>query len=462
MPTLRKPLLVVLTGVALACGRPVSDDPDRALLGGDATIFDDTAEAFYYPARNLSPQLRGPFQIGDSVFNRNWVIAPATPQGNDGLGPTFNALSCSGCHQGNGRGAPPTSEAEPFLGLLVRLSVPGTDAHGGPPPDPRYGGQFNSRSILGVPSEGEPAVSYVEVPGAYGDQEPYSLRMPRYSFPQLHYGPLAADILISPRVAPQLSGIGLLEAVPEETLVGFAEANAQGGGPIHGHVNRVWDTKARKTVLGRFGWKANQPSAEQQTLAAFLGDIGITSSRYTEENCPPAQTACVAAGRSLTQPELTAIKEEAVVTHTLALGVAARRHLDDPAVARGETLFAQAQCAACHLAKMETGTLPGYPELSNQTIRPFTDLLLHDLGPGLADGRPDYLASGSEWRTPPLWGVGLIQTVNDHSFLLHDGRARGFAEAILWHSGEAEESKEAFRQLPKADRAALVAFLQSL
>ncbi|HEX6837619.1 MAG TPA: di-heme oxidoredictase family protein, partial [Polyangia bacterium] len=430
-------------------------DPDAALLGGEGTIFDEGAEALLYPARNLSQAHRGPFQLGDGIFNRNWAPAPATPQGNDGLGPTFNALSCSGCHPNNGRGAPPVTSDEPFLALLLRLSVPGSDPHGGPNPDPAYGDQLETQAILGVPAEGTPHVTYTEQPGSYGDGEAYSLRAPSYSVDGLAFGAFAAGEMFSPRVAPELVGVGLLQAIPEDTVRQLA---AQSGG----HVNEVWDTAAATTVLGRFGWKANQPTVEQQTYGAFRGDIGITSSLYPTKNCPPPQTACAAAPPSMSQPNLGTLEGQAMVVHGMALAVPAARDVTAPAFVRGEALFTQAGCATCHVPKIVTGTLDGYPALSSQTIRPFTDLALHDMGPGLADGRPDYLATGSEWRTPPLWGLGLLPAVNDHQMLLHDGRARGFAEAILWHGGQAEAAKEAFRTMAKADRDALVTFLQSL
>ena len=450
-----------LVGLALwACGGNRSPapaaDPNAALLGGDGTIFDEGQEAFAYPAANLSAANRGPFQLGDGIFNRNWVAAPASPQGDDGLGPTYNAFSCSGCHSNNGRGAPPQSDGgDPFLGLLLRLSIPGTDAHGGPAPDPNYGNQLQPNGILGVPGEGTPSVSYVEAPGTYGDGEGYSLRVPTYSIGSLNFGPLDPNEMVSPRLAPQTVGLGLLEAVDPSTILAFAAQNG-------GKANLVWDDRQQMTVLGRFGWKANQPSLEQQALAAARNDIGITNSLYTTQNCPPVQTACANAPLSMDQPELEPIRESAIVVHALGLAVPARRNLDDPVPLHGEQLFTQAGCATCHVPKMTTGTLSGWPELSNQTIRPFTDLLLHDMGPDLSDGRPDFQASASEWRTPPLWGLGLVQPIDGYLFLMHDGRARGFAEAILWHGGDGKGAKDAFRTMSKSDREALISFLSSL
>jgi CxxC motif-containing protein (DUF1111 family) len=452
---------LALLGAVPACGdnapsagRVTPPIPEAALLGGDTTVFDDGDEALVHPLRNLSMDYRGPFQIGDGVFNRNWVSAPATPPGRDGLGPTYNATSCSGCHDNNGRGATPDGD-EPFLGLLLRLSVAGANEHGGPQPDPVYGDQLQPYAILGVPAEGTPRVTYTEQPGSYGDGEAYSLRAPAYTVVDLKLGPLADGVLISPRLAPQMVGLGLLEAVDEATIEGFAATNG-------GHTNHVWDVAKQTTTLGRFGWKANQPTLAQQSFAAFRGDIGITSAMFPDKSCTAAQTDCLAAPMSDTIPNIQDPKAAAMVVHALGLAVPARRKLDDAQALHGEELFGQIGCGSCHVQKMVTGVLADWPELSNQTIHPYTDLLLHDMGAGLADGRPDFEATGSEWRTPPLWGLGLSAVIDGYLFLLHDGRARDFAEAILWHGGQAEAARESFRALPKSDRDALVAFLESL
>ena len=452
----------LLIGWLAACGDDgIAYEPGEELSGGDTTVFDVGRNAFALSARNLVGERRDAFFIGNSVFNRNWVTAPSSTTGVDGLGPTFNAASCSACHFKDGRGAPPESAGEPFLGLLLRLSIPGAGPHGGPLDEPVYGGQFNHRAILGVPAEGSALVEYEEVPGAFADGAPYSLRRPTYRFADLAFGPLDPRVLISPRIAPFMIGLGLLEAVDEAAILALAdEADADADG-ISGRPNQVWDPKEQRTRLGRFGWKANQPGLEQQNAGAFVGDIGITSPLFPAENCPPAQTACAAAP-SGGAPELDQDKLDAITYYAHLLAVPARRDFEDPEVLRGKALFQGAGCAACHAPVLQTASLPGFLELEGQTIRPFTDLLLHDMGEDLADGRPDFLADGREWRTPPLWGVGLVGVVNDHTLLLHDGRARGFAEAILWHGGEAERSREAFRAMSAADRDALVRFLESL
>jgi CxxC motif-containing protein (DUF1111 family) len=448
------------TGTPTPTATVVTESGDP-LSGGATTVFDVTGNAFGQPARNLPLDQRTDFFVGNALFNRSWVTAPSSTTGSDGLGPVFNARSCSSCHFHDGRGRPPLTPDEPFVGLLFRLSIPGQADDGGPLDDPAYGSQLNQQAILGVPPEGHVIVTYSEIAGAYTDGEPYSLRMPAYEFADLAYGPLHPDILVSPRTAPFIFGLGLLAALDETTIRAGADPDDRDGDGISGRANEVWDLRAQRAVLGRFGWKANQPSIEQQVAGAFLGDIGLTSPLFPDQNCAPVQDECRAAPNG-GDPEIDQNKIDAITFYSRFLAVPARRDVDDPQVRRGEDLFAQIGCAACHVPTLFTGDVADAPPLSAQRIHPYTDLLLHDLGPGLADDRPDFAADGREWRTAPLWGVGLIQAVNRHTLLLHDGRARGFAEAILWHGGEAESARDAFRALSSDERAALVRFLESL
>lgn len=429
--------------------------------GGDTTVFDASVNAFGQPAANLPFAERPDFFTGNALFNRNWVTAPSSTVGSDGLGPIFNAASCSACHFKDGRGRPPVADGEAFESLLVRLSVPGENDVEGTVAEPRYGRQLGNRSILGVDPEGAPRLVYEERAGTYGDGEPYALRAPTLVVDDLAYGSLAANALTSVRVAQQMVGLGLLAALDEATLLARTDPDDADGDGISGRVNLVHDVRRGSPVVGRFGWKANAPTIEQQGAGAFVGDIGITSPLFPSEDCTEAETACADAPNGGT-PEIDQTKLDLVTFYVTLLAVPARRDVDDPVVRRGEALFGSAGCGSCHVPTLVTGDLPGFPAVSRQTIHPFTDLLLHDMGPGLADGRPDFLATGSEWRTPPLWALGLVPTVNDHLFLLHDGRARGFAEAILWHGGEGAAAAEAFRTMTAADRAALVRFLESL
>ena len=454
-------LLAVLVVFLPACqflGSPGLSEIYDERLGGDTTAFSSGKNAFELSARNLDTPLRRTFEVGDSFFNQNWVAAPASTEARDGLGPTMNAQSCSSCHSHDGRGRPPENADDPARGLLLRLSVPGPD---GPVDEPAYGGQLQDRSILGVPFEGRVAITYREVPGKYPDGTGFSLRHPVYGIGDPQFGPVHPNVMISPRVAPATIGMGLLEAVPEERIMALADPDDADDDGISGRANFVWNIREGKLSLGRFGWKANQPSVEQQSAGAFLGDIGITSSLFPDENCPSAQAACTQAP-SGGLPEIPDTRLEKVTIYTQTLAVPAMRNVDDGEVKQGARLFVQSQCSVCHTPRHKTGQDHPLEPLRGQTIYPYTDLLLHDMGDGLADNRPDGLANGSEWRTPPLWGIGLVQTVNGHTMFLHDGRARSLEEAILWHGGEAKASRDKFMGLTLKERNALIKFLESL
>ncbi|MBC7449737.1 MAG: c-type cytochrome [Hymenobacteraceae bacterium] len=443
------------------------NDADEQFSGGTTTLFDATENAFNHAVPGLSTAGEDRFVTGNSLFRNNWVTAPASTTARDGLGPMFNAASCSSCHALDGRGRPPVAGEVGLGSMLVRLSLPGQDAHGGPLPDPAYGEQLSNHGIAGVAAEGEVEITYAEEAGSYPDGVAYSLRRPTYSFQNLAYGPLGAGVLTSPRVAPQLPGLGLLEALPEATIVALADPADLNGDGISGRPNYVWDTQSQRRTLGRFGWKANQPNIKQQTAGAFVGDMGITSTLFRAENCTSPQQDCQRApsgNTSSTEPyELSDVNLGRVAYYSATLAVPGRRQWQDPAVVRGKQLFVQAlNCGGCHRPKLQTGESAIDPTLSRQTIRPYTDLLLHDMGAGLADGRPDFEATGTEWRTPPLWGIGLFRAVNRHTFYLHDGRARSLEEAVLWHGGEAQRSRDAFVRLPQEDRAAVLKFLNSL
>ena len=452
-------LIAALLLAAVAC----DDDSGEGvvfhlMLGGETTSLSDGANAFELSARNLSNEERRTFEVGDSFFTQNWVTAPASTEARDGLGPTHSALSCSSCHARDGRAKPPDGPGDPERGIVLRLSVPTAD---GPVDDPNYGGQVSDRSILGVPVEGLIVVTWEEVEGAYPDGTPYNLRYPVVTVGEPAFGPLHPDVRISLRVAPAIIGMGLLEAIPEERILALADPDDADGDGISGRPNYVLDVQTGELALGRIGWKSNQPSVLQQTAAAFLGDLGITSPLFPVENCPAPQEACLAAPTG-GSPEIPEDRLGKVAHYVQTLAVPAMRNVDDPEVRRGADLFVQSQCAACHTPKHVTGDTHLLPPLRNQEIFPYTDLLLHDMGEGLADNRPDGLATGREWRTPPLWGIGLVETVNKHTMFLHDGRARSLEEAILWHGGEADESRLRFMNLSAADRQALIKFLMAI
>lgn len=454
-----------------AAGNADVQDP-AALTAGPWTAAALDQHAFSIPVPMLTAEQGERFVEGKAQFNEAWVVAP-DPSGVWGLGPTFNEDRCAHCHAEIGRSAAPGDGGDAVRGPLLRLSVAGSGEHGAPLPHPIYGDQLQNRGIDGrVPAEGRVIVNYTKREVRFADGDTVSLRVPKVEVRDLQFGELGVTTMMSLRTAPQLVGLGLLEAVPEQTILALAQNQRRVG--IEGKPNYVWDIEEERIALGRFGWKANQPSIRQQTAAAFIGDIGATSYLFQAENCPAAQAQCLdtpsaascggqggCAGNTF-RPEVNPSRLKNITLYLQALAVPARRDVHDDAVKRGEALFAEAKCSVCHVPELKTGPQAALPEAANITIHAYTDLLLHDMGDELADGRPDFAATGREWRTPPLWGIGLLPTVSGHSDLLHDGRARNIAEAILWHGGQATTSREAFRTMPKPDRDALVRFVESL
>jgi len=477
----RRVALGLLVAGAVAAPLALNANPSADELeatGGPTTVWANGKNAFSFPAANLTDEERTRFVIGNSFFKRNWVQAPASTKVRDGLGPHFISRSCGGCHVLDGRGQPPEFkkgllEHAPPTEMLIRLSVPGTPhPHDGVVPEPTYGDQFNNAAIEGVKPEGDVVIRHTPVHGRFADGTRYTLQQPHYGFKNLGYGPMAANVMLSPRVAPQLMGIGLIEAIPEAEVLANAKTQATLPGPIKGLAARVWDAPSQQMMLGRFGWKAGAATIAHQSAGAFRGDIGITSVWAPEEACTPAQADCLAAPRGGhgDEHEIDLKTLEDVVFYQAVLAPAARRKPTDPQVLKGQALFAQAQCAVCHRPSYTTAQPPlagRFPRLSSpalvgHTIHPYTDLLLHDMGPALADNRPESMASGRHWKTPPLWGIGLLKDVNGHTRLLHDGRANGVLEAVLWHGGEAEEARQRVLKMSKAERAALVKFVESL
>ena len=365
----------------------------------------------------------------------------------DGLGPLFNARSCAACHLRDGRGLPPSEPDEPFLGLLLRISVPGAGEHGEPlDPHPAYGGQLNHFALPDVIAEGEPRLTYEEVPGAFEDGTPYTLLRPSYTIEGLTGGPLGEETMISPRIAPQVIGLGLLEAIPTQRLEQLADPEDADGDGISGRLNRVWDHETGQVRPGRFGWKAGQPTVRQQVAAAFLGDIGITSPMFPDESCATGAAArCAPRPSTGGEPRDRGLENfERTVLYTSLLAVPARRRPDDPEVLRGARALHRMQAAGAAMWPRNI-TPRAKPSSSRSTDQ--KHLALHRSAP------PRY-GRGPRRRSPRLrghrervahprrcGGLGLVEAVNGELRLMHDGRARGFAEAILWHGGEAEASR---------------------
>ena len=431
---------------------PTQPEEGEDRPGGDLSVLGRGALAFTRPGANLTLERRSSFTVGEGLFQAEWLATPVEQSNRGGLGPLFHARSCLGCHVRNGRGAAPAPGADHPASLLVRLGNAGA-------PHPVYGDQLQPLGVAGVPGEGRVLVEYQPIEGSFSDGAPFTLHAPSVRVADLSAGPLG-DAPLSPRIAQPMIGLGLLAAIPDEAMEALADPDDRDGDGISGRVNRVWSERLGGMVAGRFGWKANQPDLEQQNAAALVGDLGLTSPLYPAEPCTPAQTECLAA-RSKTI-EIDERKLAALTYYTHTIGVPIRDRAEDADVLRGKAIFHRIACAKCHVPSFTTRDVVGLPEVSGQRIFPYTDLLLHDLGEGLADGRPDFEASGREWRTPPLWGLGLAAEVDGAVRLLHDGRAQSIEEAILWHGGEAEASREAFRTLPAEERRALVDFLESL
>ncbi|WP_330207731.1 di-heme oxidoreductase family protein [Pseudomonas sp. AM14(2022)] len=468
-----------LSALFLALGLSACDDaprftkaePGEARSGGAATVRKTDQNAFSLPSANLPPSRRVDFSVGNSFFRSPWVIAPSTTTARDGLGPLFNTNACQNCHIKDGRGHPPAPDATNAVSMLVRLSIPDSPAYAkvieqlGVVPEPVYGGQFQDMAVPGVTPEGKVRVEYTPVPIRFKDGTEVELRKPVLQFTQLGYGPMHPDTRFSARVAPPMIGLGLLEAIPEEAILANAAAQAKENNGINGRPNQVWDDAQQKTVMGRFGWKAGQPNLNQQNVHAFSGDMGLTTSLRPFDDCTDAQTACKQAPNGNGpdgEPEVSDNILRLVLFYTRNLAVPARRGVNDQQVLAGKNLFFQAGCQSCHTPKYTTAANAAEPELANQVIRPYSDLLLHDMGDGLADNRTEFQASGRDWRTPPLWGIGLTQAVSGHTQFLHDGRARNLLEAVLWHGGEAEKAQQQVLSFNAEQRAALLAFLNSL
>lgn len=457
----------LILGISLsACQKETTLYPDNGeeLAGGATTFFNTSRNAFSFAAPNMKGLQALQFTTGNSFFNQSWVSAVASTTGRDGLGPLFNETACSGCHFKDGRGRTPEFGEKFGHGMLIRLSIPGRNMHGGPLAAPMYGGQLSPGGINSIQGEGTFEIQYTERIGTYEDGTTYSLRKPTYTFHNLAYGNMDNSLLFSPRVANQMVGMGLLDAIEISAIKAYADESDVDGDGISGKANLVYNRATNSMDLGRFGWKAGEPNVRQQVAGAFVGDIGITSSLFLDENHTNLQTDCqtVPNGNNSSGYELDDQVLDRVELYSSTLAVPGRRNWKDQDVLKGKALFMQANCQKCHVPKYKTGTHPKFDALSNQTIYPYTDLLLHDMGEGLADNRPEYLANGQEWRTAPLWGIGLIATVNGHTELLHDGRARNLEEAILWHGGEGEASKESFRKMSLEERTQLILFVKSL
>jgi CxxC motif-containing protein (DUF1111 family) len=450
---------------------------ERMAGGAGTSLAAADRDAFSRPSANLSRERRAEFALGNALFKKLWVSAPSSTQASDGLGPLYNARSCLRCHVNDGRGRPPEGPDDRSVSMLLRLSVPPRTVEERVLldskallrlPEPTYGGQLQELGLPGLPAEGRMSISYETVTVEMNDGDIVELRRPIYSVAGLSHGPMHDDVMLSARVAPPMIGLGLLEAIHPADIFAKADPDDRDGDGISGRVSVVRDKTSGALLPGRFGWKASIAGIAQQTAEAFAFDIGISTPMFPDPfgDCTLAQTECrshqTGVQKRLGDTEAPDPILDLVALYARNLAVPARRGFSDPGVLRGKALFYQAGCPACHTPKFVTGRNAHQPEHRFQLIWPYTDMLLHDMGEGLSDHRPVGDATGSEWRTAPLWGIGLTQTVNGHAYFLHDGRARSLIEAILWHGGEARQARDNVAAMSRAERRDLIRFLESL
>lgn len=408
------------------------------------------------------------FRAGQALAEQPWVRAPSSTDARDGLGPLYNARRCTACHVQGGRGLSPDVDGPLSVATLVRLTSLGGA------PETKYGPQLQPRSIdaayaLGgsdvqLAAEGTPVVHWARSRVIYPDGHDIELRRPQIIFEHMAYGVLPTHVQVGLRHAPPLYGLGLIDAIPQAEIAMGADPDDANHDGISGRPNWVDDAVTGARRLGRFGLKANQPSLRQQVAGALSNDMGLTTSLFPHDTCTEVQAACKAAP-SGASPEGVEVPDpllNMIVAFNRDLAVPDRRKPGHSMVLAGQTHFQTLGCAGCHRPQWRTGDGKAPPHLSSQIIFPYTDLLLHDMGPELADGRPDGEATGSEWRTPPLWGVGLARAVHQDVGLMHDGRARTVQEAVVWHGGEAASSRSAFMALKQSERSELLAFVRSL
>lgn len=465
----------------LSVTKPTSDfskpEPFEIKQGGAGTSQHGvTRDAFSHFAPNITFAEEQDFKLGNALFTKLWVSSPSSTQASDGLGPLFNARACQSCHLKDGRGHPPERDRDAtsmFLRLARAPSTPDERAKlerldAMSLPDPVYGGQLQDQAVPGLSAEGRMVIRYDDQPVTLGGGETVMLRKPTYSVADLGYGPLDPTTTLSPRIANPMIGLGLIEAIAEEDILALADPEDQNRDGISGKAARARDHRTGEIKLGRFGWKAQNASVRDQSSSAFAGDIGISTPDDPRSfgDCTPGQADCLASATGvqarLGDTEAPDPVLDLVTFYAKTLAPPARRDVENAEVLRGKQLFYENGCITCHRPKFVTSRKADNKAQAFQLIWPYSDFLLHDMGEGLADGQAVGDATASEWRTPPLWGIGLTQTVSGHTFFLHDGRARSLTEAILWHGGEAQAARDLFAASAPQDRKALITFLESL
>lgn len=461
--------------------QPTTDftKPERfeVMQGGAATSRKaPNRDAFSQSSANITFKEEQDFKLGNALFRKLWVSSPSSTQASDGLGPLFNARACQSCHLKDGRGHPPEGDSDATSMFLRLARTAETNAESralqsylkAVIPDPVYGAQLQDLAVPGLAAEGRMQITYEELPVTLKDGTQVKLRYPSYSVVDLAYGPLHPNTTLSPRIAPPMIGLGLIEAIHPADMLAIADPDDADGDGISGKPQWARNPDTQQLEIGKFGWKAQNTSVRKQSAGAFAGDIGISSPVVPTHHgdCTTRQRECLAMPIGV-QPRLGDTEApdpvlDLVTFYSENLALPARRSVGDPAVLRGKSHFYQLGCASCHTPKFVTRRDAKNKAHAFQLIWPYSDFLLHDMGEGLADGQTVGAANGREWRTPPLWGIGLTKTVSGHTFFLHDGRARNLTEAILWHGGEAQASRDGFAGFDKQARDDLIRFLESL
>lgn len=463
-------LLVVVSLMSCTKAPDIPEfDESEKKPGGTMTTARVSERSYIYPGPNLSGKDKLDFWTGFSLFRDPWVIAPSSTKDRDGLGPLFSTRSCISCHLAGARGDQALEGISKPSALVVRL---GPSSKNESYEDPKYGGQIQPRTFpISHPSitselKGEAKLSlrYIQVRGQYADGEIYTLRRPIFSLIEKAFGEFAAQSVPSYRLAPAVYGMGLLDAIDEQDLIDLEDIDDFNNDGISASYNRVINVKTKTKQIGRFGHKGKHPTLEQQVAAAFRDDIGITNTLFPKESCMPHQTACKQAslmGGHQTV-EIPDKLFKLVDRFSAGLGVPPARELASKQVQAGRALFYRAGCDSCHTPSYTTDK--NYPNqaLANQKIWPYSDLALHDMGPDLGDAMWEGAAQPREWRTPPLWGIGLRDKYQKNAVFLHDGRAQSITEAILWHGGEGEAAKDVFVHFSQSERQDLIAFLKAI
>jgi len=434
-----------------------------ALLSGlfaTQTYFTDRASqnSLLIPIDNLNDEELDKFYLGKSFFRIPWVEAPSATTARDGLGALFNANSCTSCHKKNGEGDVYNKNGFTSRSLVVRLSIDSNKSEyrdvlekDGFIPEPNYGSQLSINSVHGVKPEGKAEVKYQKIDIKLSENETVILNKPIVSLKNLNYGELNKSTNISLRKAPALIGLGLIELISDREILKNVDEFDKNSDGISGKANYIYSKESNKTELGRYTYKASSSSIKLQSALALHNDMGLTTDILPFENCTKSQKACLNAPKGV-DIDVPNHRLEAIEFYLTNLKT--YRAKETKEFRENRELFNKIGCVKCHVDSFETKK--GFK------IAPYSDFLLHDMGEGLSDGRSEFLAEKNEWRTTPLWGISIRKKLKKNLTYLHDGRAKSLKEAILWHGGEAEASKEAFKNLPKVKREKIIKFLGEL